>query len=169
MGAVAYVPGLSRNLRLILKTIEQLGKPLIYYKMEATLGFPGGESFVFNLCLRKGLFSAPGVIQISNQVVALGESIAGAGSTRTGRGSAGGDSESARHNGGTPHVCASERGHNAENGRGDENCDDRTSTTTRLWRNVSSQVRCTSCDNYVSTLTQTRWTLRISVMRGSCY
>ena len=35
MGAVAYVPGRSRNLLSTLKAVEQLGKPLIYYRTRA--------------------------------------------------------------------------------------------------------------------------------------
>ena len=46
MGAVTYMPGLSRNL---LPTLEPMGhweKPLIYNKTKAVLGFPGrGRSF----------------------------------------------------------------------------------------------------------------------------
>ena len=48
MVAVAYVPGLSRNLLSTRKVVEQWGKPLVYYKTKAVLGFPGEESFVFN-------------------------------------------------------------------------------------------------------------------------
>ena len=68
----AYVPGLSRNLLSTHKSVEQQGKPLIYYKTKAVLGFPGEESLVFNFCLRKGLFSATGVRRTSSQVAALG-------------------------------------------------------------------------------------------------
>ena len=39
MVVVVYVPGHSRNLS---KAVEQWGKPLIYYKTTAVLGFPGG-------------------------------------------------------------------------------------------------------------------------------
>ena len=41
MDDVAYVPGLSRNLLSTVKAVEQLGKPLIYYRNKAVLGFPG--------------------------------------------------------------------------------------------------------------------------------
>ena len=37
-----------------------------------------------------------------------------------------------------------------------------TTTTTRLWRNVSRRVRCTNCDNWVSIPTRTRWTTTTS-------
>ena len=54
MDDVAYVPGLSRNLLSTIKAVEQWGKPLIYYRNEAVLGFPGEESLVFKFCPRKG-------------------------------------------------------------------------------------------------------------------
>ena len=41
MDDAAYVPGLSRNLLSTVKAVEQLGKPLIYYRNKAVLGFPG--------------------------------------------------------------------------------------------------------------------------------
>ncbi|CAM9877737.1 unnamed protein product, partial [Ascophyllum nodosum] len=44
MDDVAYVPGLSRNLLSTAKAVEQWGKPLIYYRNKAVLGFPGEES-----------------------------------------------------------------------------------------------------------------------------
>ena len=47
MDDVAYVPGLSRNLLSTVKAVEQWGKPLIYYRNKAVLGFPGEESLVF--------------------------------------------------------------------------------------------------------------------------
>ena len=52
---VAYVPGLSRNLLSTIKAVEQWGKPSIYYRNKAVLGFPGEESLVFKFCPRKGL------------------------------------------------------------------------------------------------------------------
>ncbi|CAM9922437.1 unnamed protein product, partial [Ascophyllum nodosum] len=58
MDDVAYVPGLSRNLLSTIKAVEQWGKPLIYYRNEAVLGFPGEESLVFNFCPRKGLIAS---------------------------------------------------------------------------------------------------------------
>ena len=67
MDEVAYVPGLSRNLLSALKAVEQWGKPIIYYRTQAVLGFPGDESLVFNFCPRKGLFSATGVRRIPSQ------------------------------------------------------------------------------------------------------
>ena len=39
----AYVPGRSRNLLSTRKAVEQRSKPLIYYKTNAVLGFPGEE------------------------------------------------------------------------------------------------------------------------------
>ena len=48
-----------------------MGKPLIYYKNKAVLGFPGEESLVFKICPRKGLFSATGARRIPRQEVAL--------------------------------------------------------------------------------------------------
>ena len=48
MDDVAYVPGLSRNLLSAIKAVEQWGKPLIYYRNEAVLGFPREESLVSN-------------------------------------------------------------------------------------------------------------------------
>ena len=41
MDYVAYVPGLSWNLLSTVKAVEQWGKPLIYYRNKAVLGFPG--------------------------------------------------------------------------------------------------------------------------------
>ena len=57
MVAVAYVPGLSRNLLSTRKAVEQWGKPLVYHKTKAVLGF-ARESLVFNFCPQKGLFFA---------------------------------------------------------------------------------------------------------------
>ena len=59
MDDVAYVPGLSRNLLW--------GKPLIYYRNKAVLGFPGEESLVFKFCPRRGLFLATGARRIPRQ------------------------------------------------------------------------------------------------------
>ncbi|CAN0151932.1 unnamed protein product, partial [Ascophyllum nodosum] len=44
MDDVAYVPGLSRNLLSTVRAVEQWGKPLIYYRNKAVLGFPGEGS-----------------------------------------------------------------------------------------------------------------------------
>ena len=75
MDDVAHVPGLSRNLLSIIKAVEQWGKPFMYYRSEAVLGFPGEESLVFKFCPRKGLFSATGARRIPRQHVALGASL----------------------------------------------------------------------------------------------
>ena len=69
--SVAYVPGLSRNLLSTRKAVEQWGKPLVYYKTKAVLGFPGEELLVFNFCPRKELFSATGVRRTPSQGAAL--------------------------------------------------------------------------------------------------
>ena len=71
MDDVAHVPGLSPNLLSTVKAVEQWGKPLIYYRNKAVLGFPGEESLVFKFCPRKGLFSATGARRIPRQEVAL--------------------------------------------------------------------------------------------------
>ena len=72
MDDVAYVPGLSRNLLSTVKAVEQLGKPLIYYRNKAVLGFSGEESLVFKFCSsRRGLSSATGARRIPRQEVAL--------------------------------------------------------------------------------------------------
>ena len=71
MDDVAYVPGLSRNLLSTVKAVEQWGKPLIYYRNKAVLGFPGEESLVFKFCPRRGLFSATGARRIPRQEMAL--------------------------------------------------------------------------------------------------
>ena len=71
MDDVAYVPGLSRNLLPTVKAVEQWGKPLIYYRNKAVLGFPGEEPLVFKFCPRRGLFSATGARWIPRQEVAL--------------------------------------------------------------------------------------------------
>ena len=75
MDDVAYVPGLSRNLLSTIKAVEQWGKPLIYYRNEAVLGFRGEESFVFKFFPRKGPFSATGARRIPRQEVALGANL----------------------------------------------------------------------------------------------
>ena len=75
MDSVAYMLGLSWNLLSTMKAVEQWGKPLIYYRNEAVLGFPGEESPVFKFCPRKGLFSATGARRTSRQEVALGENL----------------------------------------------------------------------------------------------
>ena len=51
--------------------MEQWGKPLVYYKTKAVLGFPGEESFVFNFCPLKGLCSTTGVTRILGQGAVL--------------------------------------------------------------------------------------------------
>ena len=71
MDNVAYVPGLSRNLLSTVKAVEQWGKPLIYHRNKAVVGFPGKELLVFKFCPRKGLFSATGARRIPRQEVAL--------------------------------------------------------------------------------------------------
>ena len=48
MGDVANVPGLSRNLLSTIKAVEQWGKPLIYYRNKAVLGFPGENRLLSN-------------------------------------------------------------------------------------------------------------------------
>ena len=47
MDDVAYVPGLSPNLLSTVKAVEHWGKPLIYYRNKAVLGFPG-EEYLFS-------------------------------------------------------------------------------------------------------------------------
>ena len=71
MDDVAYVPGFSRNLLSNVKAVEQWGKPLIYYRNKAVLGFPGEESLVFKFFPRKELFSATGTRRIPRLEVAL--------------------------------------------------------------------------------------------------
>ena len=72
MVSVAYVPELSWNLLSPRKAVKRWGKPLVYYKTKAVLGFPGERSLVFNLCPRKGLFSTIGVRWTPSQEAALG-------------------------------------------------------------------------------------------------
>ena len=71
MDAVAYVPGLSRNLLSTVKAVEQWEKPLIYYRNKAVSGFPGEESLVFKFFPRRVLFSGTGARRIPRQEVAL--------------------------------------------------------------------------------------------------
>ena len=71
MNDVAYVPGLCRNLLSTVNAVKQWGKPLIYYRNKAVLGFPGEESLVFKFCPRRGLFSATGARRIPRQEAAL--------------------------------------------------------------------------------------------------
>ena len=75
MDYVAYVPGLSWNLLSTIKAVEQWGKPSVYSRNKAVLGFPGEDSPVFKFCPRKGLFSATGARQIPRQEVALGANL----------------------------------------------------------------------------------------------
>ena len=72
MVSVAYVPGLSRNMLSTRKAVEQGGKPLVYYKTKAVLGFPGKESLVLNFFPRKELFSKTDVRRTPRQEAALG-------------------------------------------------------------------------------------------------
>ena len=44
---VSYVLGLSRNLLSTREAVNQWGKPLVFYKTIAVLGFPGEESLLF--------------------------------------------------------------------------------------------------------------------------
>ena len=85
---VAYVPRLSRNLLSTIKAVEQWGKPLIYYRNKAVLGFPGEESLVFKLCPRKGLFSATGARRIPRQEMALVANLTENGLVKTASGTA---------------------------------------------------------------------------------
>ena len=88
MDDVAYVPELSRNLLSTIKAVEQWGKPSIYYRNEAVLGFPREESLVFKFCPRKGLFSATGARRIPRQEVALGANLTEDGLVRIASGTA---------------------------------------------------------------------------------
>ena len=56
MGAVAYMPGLSRNRLSILKAVEQYSEFNIYCRTKTVLGFLGEKSLVFNFCPRKDCF-----------------------------------------------------------------------------------------------------------------
>ena len=85
---VAYVLGLSRNLLSTVKTVEQWGKPLIYYRNKAGLGSPGEKSLVFKFCPRKGLFLATGTRRMPRQEVALEEKLTGNGLVRIASGTA---------------------------------------------------------------------------------
>ena len=68
--------------------MEQRGKPLVYCKNEAVLGFPGEVSLVFKFCPRKGLFSATGAIRIPRQEVSLGANLTENGLVRIASGTA---------------------------------------------------------------------------------
>ena len=72
MVSVGYVSRLLRSLLSIRKAVKQWGKPLVYYKTKAVLGFPGEELLVFNFCPRKWLFSATGGRRTLSQGPALG-------------------------------------------------------------------------------------------------
>ena len=48
MDAVAYVPGLSRNLLSTVKAVEQWEKPLIYYRNKTVSAFPRGRNRLFS-------------------------------------------------------------------------------------------------------------------------
>ena len=72
MVAVAHVPTLSRNLLSTSEPVEQLGKPLVYYKTKALGGgVPGEESLFFNFCPREGLVSVTNVRRTPSQAAAL--------------------------------------------------------------------------------------------------
>ena len=71
MVSIAYVSGFLRNLLPTRKAVEQWGKPLVYYKTKAVLGFPGEKSLLFNFCPRKELFSATDVSRTPSQGTAL--------------------------------------------------------------------------------------------------
>ena len=88
MDDVAYVPGLSRNLLSTIKAVDQWGKPLIYCRNKAVLGFPGEESLVFKFCPRKGLFSATGAGRILKKEVSLGANLTENGLVRIASGTA---------------------------------------------------------------------------------
>ena len=88
MDDAAYVPGLSQNLLPTIKAVEQWGKPLIYYRNKAVLGFPGEESLVFKFYPRKGLLSATGARRIPRQEVALGANLTENGLVRIASGTA---------------------------------------------------------------------------------
>ena len=55
MAAVAYVPTLSRNLLSTSKPVEQLGKPIVYYKTKAFGGVSGGGVALFQFLPRRGI------------------------------------------------------------------------------------------------------------------
>ena len=69
---VAYVPGLSRNLLSTIKSVEQWGKPSIYCKNEAVLGFPAEESLFSKSAPVRDCFQLQGARRIPRQEVALG-------------------------------------------------------------------------------------------------
>ena len=71
MVSVAFMLRLSRNLLSTRKAVEQLDKPLVYYKTKAVLWFLGKESLVSNFWPREGLFSATGVRRTPSQGAAL--------------------------------------------------------------------------------------------------
>ena len=68
---VAYGPRLSWNLLPARKVVEQWGKPLVYYKPNAALGFLGKESLVVKSSPRKELFSGIGVRRTPSQGASL--------------------------------------------------------------------------------------------------
>ena len=82
------VTRLSRNLLPTTKAVEQWGKPLVYYRNKAVLGFPGEESLVFKFCPRKGLFSATDARRILRQEVAQGANLTENGLVRIALGTA---------------------------------------------------------------------------------
>ena len=84
----AYVLEFSRNLLSTIKAVEQWGKPLIYFRNEAVLRFPGEESLVFKFCPRKVLLSATGARRIPRQEVALGAHLMDNGLVRIASGTA---------------------------------------------------------------------------------
>ena len=88
MDDVAYVPGLSWSLLSTIKVVGQWGNPLICYRNEVVLGFPGEESLVFKFFTRKGLFSATGARRIPRQGAALGANLTENGLVRIASGTA---------------------------------------------------------------------------------
>ena len=71
MISVAYVPGRTRNLLSTRKAVKHWGKPFVYCKTKAVLGFPGEESLVYNFYPRKRLDSATSMRRTPTQGAAL--------------------------------------------------------------------------------------------------
>ena len=71
MVAVAYVPTLSRNLLSTSKPVEQLGKPLVYYKTKAFGGGFRGRSSSFSTSAPARDVSVTNVRRTPSQAAAL--------------------------------------------------------------------------------------------------
>ena len=125
MDDVAYVSGLSRNLLFAIKAVEQWGNPLIYYRNEASLGFPGRNRLFSNSAPARNCFSYRRETDPEAGVGASSKFNEGrVGEDRFGNGASDESGGIPRRYGGPSHACEPERGHNEKDGQDDGDRDD---------------------------------------------